>query len=121
MAEAESKKTGTAAELLGDWRAAERDAVAARDTAGVAELAASAAEEARVAATETSEAARLSSEAATRAQQSARRTSDAAEITAQAAKGDLTNAREALRVAGEAETAAADRYHEAEREGFPKT
>ena len=121
MAEAESTKTGTAAELLGDWRAAERDVVAARDSASVAVLAVSAAVVYRVGPTFSFVASLRCCVAATRAQQSARRTSDAAEITAQAAKGDLTNAREALRVAGEAETAAADRYHEAEREGFPKT
>ena len=52
VAEAEGGQLGkgSAAELLGNWRAAERDRVAAEETAGVASLAASAASEAATAA-----------------------------------------------------------------------
>ena len=120
MAETESKRRGSAAELLGNWRAAERDLVAARDTADVAELAAAAAEAALVAATETGEAAHLASEAAQRAERSAQRTAEAAEVTAKAARKDQSDAREALSRSTSAETAAGDAYHQAEREGFPK-
>lgn len=120
MAEAESKRRGSAAELLGNWRAAERDLAAARETANVADLAAAAAEQALIAAHETGEAARLSSEAAKRAEGSARRTAEAAEITAAAARKDQTEAAAAVRHSAAAETAAGDAFHAAEREGFPK-
>ncbi len=120
VAEAESIRRGSASELLGNWRAAERDLVAARDSANVAELAAVAAEEALVAARETGEAARLASEAAQRAERSALRTSEAAEATARAARRDKDETAEALRRTAAAETAAGDAFHDAEREGFPK-
>jgi hypothetical protein len=120
MAEPESKRMGSAAELLGNWRAAERDLVAARETAGVMELAAAAAEAALVAATETGEAAQLATEAAQRAERSALRTAEAAEVMAKAARRERADAVEALRVSGAAESAAGDAFHQAEREGFPK-
>ena len=81
MAEAESRKKGSAAELLGNWRAAERDLIAARDTKDVASLAANAAHAAVEAAQETSEAAKLGAEAANRAQRSAERTAEAVSMS----------------------------------------
>ena len=120
MAEAESRRRGTAAELLSNWRAAERDLVAARESADVAELAAAAAEQALVAAKETSEAARLASEAAQRAEQSALRTAEAADVTARAARKDQADAMDGLRVSTEAEAEASEAFHRAEREGFLK-
>ena len=120
MAEAESRRWGSAAELLGNWRAAERDLVAAQETVDVATLAAAAAEVAVVAARETSEAARLGAEAAERAQHSADRTAEAAEVTARAARREKAGAEEALVASTEAEADAGRVYHEAERQGFPK-
>jgi len=120
MAEAEGRKLGknSAAELLGDWRAAERDLAAAKETSTTAELAAAAAEEALVAAKETSDAAHLSSEASARAEQSAKRTAKAAEMTAVAASQDKGEAADALERAAEAESAAGDRFRDAQRKGF---
>lgn len=120
MAEAESRRKGSAAELLGNWRAAERDLVAAQDTVDVATLAAAAAEVAVVAARETSESARLGAEAAQRAETSARRTAEAAEVTARAAKREQTGSEDALQAASQAEADAGAAYQEAQREGFPK-
>lgn len=120
MAEAESRRKGSAAELLGNWRAAERDLVAARDSADAATLAAAAAEVALVAARETSEAARLGAEAAQRAGHSAKRTAEAAEVTARAAQRESASSQEALKTAAQAEAVAGEAYHEAAREGFPK-
>ena len=120
MAEAEGRKLGrnAAAELLGDWRAAERDLAAAKESASTADLAAEAAKEAVVAADETSDAARLSGEAAHRAEQSAKRTAAAAEMTSRAARNDQGVAADALERAVQAETAAGDRFREAQRQGF---
>ena len=120
MAESDSGPKPTAAALLGDWRAAGRDLVAARDTASVADLAASAAEVARVAAVETGESAKLSSEAAQRAVKSATRTAEAAEITSRAANSEMADSRASLQGASDAEVAAGEAYHSAERDGFPK-
>jgi hypothetical protein len=120
MAEPESRRRGSAAELLGNWRAAERDLVAARDSVDVGTLAATAAEVAVVAARETAEAARLGAEAAQRAQESARRTAEAAEMTAEAAQRDKASAEETLAQATQSETDAAAAYHEAARQDFPK-
>lgn len=120
MAEEASRKRGTAAELLSEWRAAERDLVAAQDTLDVATLAATAAGEAVVAARETSEAAELSQQAAQRAQMSAARTAAAADVTARVASKDQKSATASLESATQAESDAADRFHEAERQGFPK-
>ena len=120
MAEAESRRKGSASELLGNWRAAERDLVAAQDTVDVATLAAAAAEVAVVAARETSEAARLGAEAARRAEQSALRTAEAADVTARAAQRDKAGSEDALQRATQAEADAGRAYQEAQREGFPK-
>jgi hypothetical protein len=122
MAEREGERLGkgSAADLLSNWRAAERDRVAAEETASVASLAASAAAEARTAAAETSEAARLSLEAAQRAQHAARRTADAANVAASAATRDSAAAHTALDASKAAETEARDRFQDAQSQGFPK-
>ena len=120
MAEEASRRRGTAAELLSEWRAAERDLVAAQETLDVATLAAAAADEAVIAARETSEAAELSQQAAQRAQMSAARTAAAADVTARVASKDQKTATTSLADATQAEADANERYHAAEREGFPK-
>jgi precorrin-2 methylase len=121
MVEAKDRRTGTgsAAELLGNWRAAERDLAAAQATAGVTSLAAAAAASAVTAATETGEAARLSMEAAQRAERSALRTAEAAMITARVAQHEKQSADTALERSFEAETDAAARFHEAQALDFP--
>jgi hypothetical protein len=113
--------TGSAAELLGDWRAAGRDLSAAQKTASVAALAADTADIAKVAATETDEAARMSTEAAQRAEKSARRTAEAAELTARLARGESVDADDALERSSTAEEEAGERFRDAQAKGFPKT
>ena len=123
MAEDEAQKIGegSAAELLSSWRAAERDRVAAEDTAGVAGLAAAASAEASKAATETADAARLSLEASQRAELAARRTSDAANLASAAARRDVRDSDAALTDARERESAARDAFQSAQERGFPKS
>ncbi|HEX3265969.1 MAG TPA: hypothetical protein VHR16_09910 [Candidatus Limnocylindrales bacterium] len=111
---------GSAAELLSGWRAAERDRVAAAETASVASLAASAAAEAQNAAAETAAAARLSLEAAQRADLAARRTADAAKLFAETALGDASAAEAALVESQAAEDAAKAQFLDAQDHGFPK-
>jgi len=122
MAEEEGRKLGkhSAAELLGDWRAAERDLAAAKSHADTAALAQAAAHEAQVAAQETNDAARLSQVAAQRAAEAAHRTAEAAEVTASAAAGDSTEALAAVDEAERAESEAGDRFRAAQRLGFPQ-
>jgi hypothetical protein len=74
------------AELLADWRAAERDAVAAREAARIATLALEAARAAEEAALETETAANAASEAVERALQAAGSARRAASQAAEAAK-----------------------------------
>jgi hypothetical protein len=111
---------GSAAELLSNWRAAERDRIAAEETLKVAGVAAHAAAEAAKAARDTSDAARLTMEAAQKAELAARRTSEAAEMLAKSAGADEGAATEALAKSQRAETEARDVYHEAQEQGFPK-
>ena len=111
---------GSAAELLGNWRAAERDRIAAEETLKVAGVAALAAAEAARAAQDTSDAARLTMEAAQKAELAARRTSEAAELLARSAGADKGAATEALAKSRRAESDARDVYHEAQAKGFPK-
>ena len=122
MSESEGRRLGkgSAADLLAEWRAAERDRAAAIETAGVAGLAAKAAERAANAARETADAAKLSLEAAQRAEHAARETADAADILSAASAKDRTIADKALTAAEAAETLAKDAFHDAQREGFPK-
>jgi hypothetical protein len=122
VAEDVGRKLGrqSAAELLGDWRAAERDLAAARTNADTASLAEKAAHQAEVAAQETSDAARLSQVAAARAADAAQRTAEAARMTATAAAGDRAHANTDLNDAIRAESEAGDRFRDAQRLGFPQ-
>jgi hypothetical protein len=127
MAEAKKpeKKRDSAAELLGDWRAAERDTVAARTAASVASLAAAAALAAEEAALEADSAARDAMDAVTRAKdaaghakRAAAQAAEAGQIAAATSEGDKARGDQAV---GTAEREAArDRFHEAQQEGFPK-
>jgi len=122
MSESEGRRLGkgSAADLLAEWRAAERDRAAAIETAGVAGLAADAAERAANAARETADAAKLSLEAAQRAERAARETAEAADILGAASAKKRSLADEALMAAEAAETVAQDAFHDAQRAGFPK-
>lgn len=120
MAEAESQRKPAASELLGDWRAADRELVAAKESADIATAAAAAAEEAIAAARETKEAAQLSVKAAHRAELSAIRTTETAEMTARVVQRDKAQSEEALRESAQAEADAGNAYKEAQRQGFPK-
>ena len=122
MSESEAQRMGegSAARLLANWRAAERDHAAAVESAGVAGLAAAAAERAANAARETADAAKLSLEAAQRADKAARETADAADVLSAATSRERAVADEAVSPARPAETAAKDAFHEAQRKGFPK-
>lgn len=122
MSEAEGQRMGkgSAADLLAEWRAAERDHAAAIESAGVAGLAAKAAERAAHAARETADAAKLSLEAAQRAERAARETAEAADILRAGAAKERTLADEAVTAAEAAETVARDAFHDAQRQGFPK-
>ena len=111
---------GSAAELLSNWRAAERDRVAAEETLQVASVAALAAAEAATAAQETSDAARLTMEAAQKAELAARRTSEAADLLSKSARADKGAATTGLENSQRAEDEARGRYHDAQERGFPK-
>ena len=123
----EPEEHHAAGELLADWRAAERDAVAARDAAHIAALALAAAEAAEEAATEVEAAAEAASEAVERARSAAGRARRAAAQAAEAAtsaltsaQGDQVRARQSVTEAEVAEDKARDLFHEAESKGFPK-
>ena len=122
MAESEGERLGkgSAAELLANWRAAERDHAAAIESAGVAGLAAEAAKRATKAAHETAEAARLSLEAAQRAEHAARETAEAAAVLSATAVEEQSLADNAVSEAQTAETDAKDAFQNAQRQGFPK-
>ena len=122
MSESEGRRLGkgSAADLLAQWRAAERDRAAAIESASVASLAAAAAERAAHAARETADAAKLSLEAAQRAERAARETADAADVLTAAAAKERSIADEALTSAQSAETEAMDAFQDAQRHGFPK-
>lgn len=117
----------SAAELLGDWRGAERDNVAARLAASVAEIALRAASAVEEAAIETEAAAKAALEAAERAQAAADRArraaaqaAEAAKLLSAAAEGDKVRANHHVDETEASETSARDRFHEASNEGFPK-
>jgi hypothetical protein len=118
--EADRMGKGSAASLLANWRAAERDHAAAVESAGVADLASAAAERAAHAARETAEAAKLSLEAAQRADKAARETADAADVLSAATSREKAVADEAVSSTRAAETEAKDAFHDAQRKGFPK-
>jgi hypothetical protein len=122
MAESEGERLGkgSAAELLSNWRAAERDHAAAIESAGVAGLATDAANRAANAARETAEAARLSLDAAQLAERAARETADAAQVLSAAAKSDQAQADAAVADTAIVEKRAKDAFQEAQRLDFPK-
>ena len=122
MAESEGDRLGkgSAAELLANWRAAERDHAAAIESAGVAGLATEAAKRAANAARETAEAARLSLEAALLAERAARETAEAADVLSTTAVRDQSQADAAVADAALVEKRAKDAFHEAQRQDFPK-
>lgn len=115
----------SAAELLGDWRAAERDSVAARAAASVAALAVASSAAAEAAAVETEQAASAATEAATGAKLAAEqatrlagRAAETALLMAVTADGDKARADLAISEADTAETEARDRFHADEKLGF---
>ena len=122
MAESEAERLGkgSAAELLANWRAAERDHAAAIESAGVAGLAAEAPQRAAKAAHETAEAAPHSLEAAPRAAHAARETADAAQVLSATTAEEQSLADSALSEAQAAESVAKVAFQEAQRQGFPK-
>jgi hypothetical protein len=116
-----------ASELLGDWRAAERDVAAAKTAQSIAELALESATAAEEAAVETEKAAQMAVEAARSAQAAAVNAKKAAAHAAEAAllltagaEGDRARAKQAVETAETAETDARTRYDEASKKGFPK-
>jgi hypothetical protein len=117
----------TAAEMLAEWRAAGRDAVAARAAARVAELALKAAAAAEEAATEVEAAAQAAVEsverarsAATRAGVAALQAAEAASLALESAGGEKVRANHDVDVAEQAESEARDAFHHAEGEAFGK-
>jgi hypothetical protein len=115
----------TAAELLAGWRAAERDTIAATSTSKVAALALEAAtaaeeaaEEVEAAASAASEAVERARSAAVRARKAAAQAAEAAHMALATAEGDKVRANHELEKAEEAETAARDRFHEAQTHDF---
>ena len=112
--------SGSAAELLSAWRAAERDHAAALDASDTAGLAALAAGRAATAARETAEAARLSLEAATRAERAAQETADAADVLSAAVRHGQALAEAAVDTTKAAELEAKVAFRDAQAEGFPK-
>jgi hypothetical protein len=120
MADAEEPKPAkqTAAELLGEWRGAERDVAHAQTHADTVAIAANAAKQAQIAAEETSEAARLSQAAAEHAANAADRTAEAAALTAVAAADDAAVDKSVLDQALQAAADAGDRFRDAQRRGF---
>ena len=122
MAESEGDRLGkgSAAELLANWRAAERDHAAAIESAGVGALAVEAAKRASRAANETAEAARLSLDAAQRAAHAASETADAAAVLSATMARDQTDLDAAVIEAEAAETEAKNAFQEAQRQDFPK-
>ena len=111
----------TAAELLADWRAAERDTIAAGQGSKVATLALEAAAAAEEAASEVEMAAAAATEAVERARSAAMRARTAAAQAATAAhlalataEGNQLRANQDLESAQHAESAARDRFHEAQ-------
>ena len=123
----DADKFKTAAELLAEWRAAERDTVAAGSASRVAAMAleaAAAAEEAAdevgAAASAALEAVERATAAADRAKKAALHAAGAAHLALTAAEGDTAQAKQDLEEARHAEDEARDRFHEGEVRGFRK-
>lgn len=124
----ERNEKKTAAELLGEWRAAGRDVVAARSAARVAELVLVAAAEAESAALAVEQAANAALDAVGKARAAAARATSAAPEAALAAnshlseaQGDKARANQDVVVTEDAEREAEEAFHDAERKGFPKS
>lgn len=118
---------GAAPDLRGDWRAAQRDTVAAKAAASVAALAVVAAAGAEEAAQETEEAAGAATDAATRAKLAAERAKktagqavESALLMAVTADGDQARADQATSVAEAAEIKARERFHAEEQQDVPE-
>ena len=123
----DKKDHESAAELLADWRSAERDNVAAHSAAAVAKLALEAASAAEEAASEVETAANAALEAveraraaAGRARAAALRAAEAAQMAVATAEGDAARATQTIEESERAETEARERFHDAEQQGFPK-
>jgi hypothetical protein len=119
---AKNNRSNNASDLLGDWRAAQRDTTAAKAAKSIAEMANAAAQAADEAATETEAAARAALEAAERAgaaaslaKRAATHAAEAAQLAAATAEGDVVRADIALTQAEDAETTARDRFHDADK------
>ena len=117
----------SASELLADWRSAGRDSVAAHEAASVAARAVTAAATAEEAAVEAESAAREATDAAARAKGAAERAKIAASQAAETAQlaaattdDDQARAEQTVLETDHAEGAARDRFHAAEKDGFPK-
>jgi hypothetical protein len=118
---------GSASELLADWRAAQRDSVAAHEAASVAArattaaaVAEEAAAEAETAAREARDAAARAKEAAERAKTAATQAADAAQRAAVTTEDDQARADQSVVETEAAESQARDRFHVAQDKGFPK-
>jgi hypothetical protein len=116
---------GQAADLIGKWRAAERDTVAAKDAAQVAGLALAAAMAAEEAAVETEQAALSAADAVERALDAAAKAKKAAAAAAEAAhlamagaEDDKVRANHDVDVAQDAEGKAHDDFKRARDRGF---
>jgi uncharacterized membrane protein len=112
--EGEHLGKGSAAELLGAWRAAERDRIAAEKTASVATTAENAASVAAL------DAARLSLGAAEKAEVAARRTAEAADLLSSGAQRERTEADAAVERSRSVEDAARKAFKDGQDRGFPK-
>jgi hypothetical protein len=120
-------KHNSASELLADWRSAERDSVAAHEAASVAARAVTSAAAAEAAAVEAETAAREARDAAVRAKEAADRAktaatqaSDAAQLAATRTEDEQAVADQTVVAADDAESEARDRFHAAQKDGFPK-
>lgn len=127
MAKDKKRDHSSASELLADWRSAERDSVAAHEAASVAARAVTSAATAEEAAVEAESAAREARDAAVRAKEAADRAktaatqaSEAAQLAATRTEGDQARADQTVIDTDDAESEARDRFHAAQKEGFPK-
>ena len=118
---------GQAAELLSQWRSAERDTAAAREAESIAAMAVEAAELAETAAAKAEKAAEVAMQAAIQAKDAAALARQAASEAAQGALsagkqavGEEERASQDVTSAEDAEGKARDRFQEAQGRGFQK-